>query len=215
MRYLSLALTLLLCPLPSMAWDDFGLLQITNANVEISQKSTLQIHTRLRTYRDSRQFYQFRAGPVYMHAISPRVLGLAGYYYITQDNDSRAANTATHRLWAGPQFRVLGARRWAIDTRHLAERFVVMGKDDSTRVRNRAMLIYSNGRLQPFVSFEALVQSGDWYERHAAGVQIRGKGQTSYSVSYEYRASPTGTGIHLIATTLQFRAFRLGPPHID
>jgi hypothetical protein len=140
---------------------------------------------------------------------------VAGYYYMSQDNSSRAANTTIHRFWAGPQFRVMEAKRWAIDTRHLAERFAVSGQKDYTRVRNRAMLIYRNGRLQPFASFEALVQNGDWYERHAAGVQIRTRGQVSYSVGYEYRASPNGPGIHLIATTLQFQALRLGPPHID
>lgn len=215
MRLLSLAITLSLCAVPTFAEDDFGLLHITNANLEINGKSTLQIHTRVRTYHESSQFYQFRTGPIYMHAFSPRVLGLAGYYFISQDDESKAANSTTHRLWAGPQFRVLQAKRWAIDTRHLAERFAVMKKEDYTRIRNRAMLIYRSDRIQPFASFEALVQNGDWYERHAAGVQIATKSQVSYSISYEYRASPAGRGIHLIATAIQFRAFRAGPPHVD
>lgn len=215
MRITSLALTFALCAIPAAAEDDFGLLHITNGNIELNGKSTLQIHTRVRTYYESSRFFQFRAGPIYMHAFSPRVLGLAGYYFISQDSEEKPANTVTHRIWTGPQFRVVEEKRWAIDTRHLAERFVVMGKDDFTRLRNRAMLIYRNGRLQPFTSFEALVQNGDWYERHAAGVQIAAQNQVSYSISYEYRASPTGRGIHLIATTIQFRAFRLGPPHID
>lgn len=215
MRRLLPILTLFLGALPATAEDDFGLLHITNANIDINGKSTLQIHTRVRTYHESSQFFQFRVGPIYMHAFSPRVLGLAGYYFISQDDEKKVANTATHRIWTGSQFRVLEAKRWAIDTRHLAERFVVMGKDDYTRLRNRAMLIYRNGRLQPFTSFEALVQNGDWYERHAAGVQIATKNKVSYSISYEYRASPASRGIHLIATTIQFKAFRPGPPHID
>ncbi len=216
MRFRSLALALAICVSPAAAEDDFGLLQITNANLEMNGKSTLQIHTRVRTHHDSRNFYQFRTGPILIHQFTPRVGGLAGYYYINQDNSSTPANTRIHRLWAGPQFRLLDARRWAVDTRHLAERFVVSGKDDYTRVRNRAMLIYKNGALQPFASFEALVQNGDWYERHAVGVQFRTKSQVTYGISYEYRASPTGPGIHLIATTIQFRAWRNGNiPHID
>jgi hypothetical protein len=75
MRFSTLALTLALSAFPACAEDDFGVLQITNANVELGEKSTLQIHTRLRSYQDSRQFYQFRAGPIYMHVIPPRVLG--------------------------------------------------------------------------------------------------------------------------------------------
>lgn len=215
MRLPTAALTFALCAIPAAAEDDFGLLHITNANVEISGKSTLQIHTRVRTYHDSSRFYQFRAGPIYMHAFSPRVLGLAGYYFISQDAESKAANTTIHRLWTGPQFRVLQTRRWAVDTRHLAERFVVISKDDYTRIRNRGMLIYRNGRVQPFASFEALVQNGDWYERHAVGMQWATKNQTGFSLSYEYRASPTGRGIHLIATAIQFNAFHRGPPHVD
>jgi hypothetical protein len=197
-----------------MAEDDFGLLHITNANLILSKKSTLQIHTRVRTYNDSRDFFQFRAGPILIHQFRPRVVGLAGYYIINQDRRLQP-NSNTHRIWAGPQFRVVDAKRWAIDTRHLAERFAVHDAKDFTRYRNRAMLILKNGVVQPFASFEALVQNGDWYERQAVGVQINTRGPVNYGFTYEYRASPAGPGIHLIATSIQFRAWRQGPPHID
>lgn len=214
MKFRSLAAALLLS-LPALtAEDDFGLLHITNANLELSEKSTLQIHTRVRTYNNSKDFFQFRAGPILIHQFRPRVVGLAGYYFINQDRNLQH-NLKIHRIWAGPQFRVLDAKKWAIDTRHLAERFAVVGAKDFMRYRNRAMLIYRNGRLQPFASFEALVQNGNWYERHALGVQINNRGPLNYGVSYEYRASPIGPGIHLISTTIQFRAWRHGPPHID
>ncbi len=216
MRSRSLALALAILVSPAVAEDDFGLLHVTNANLELTAKSTLQIHTRVRIYRDSRQFYQFQTGPILIHQFTPRVGSLAGYYYINQDNSSASANTRIHRLWAGPQFRLLDARRWAIDTRHLAERFVVPGGDDYGRVRNRAMLIYKNGSVQPFASFEALVQQGKWYERHAVGVRFRGRKQIAFGAGYEYRASPAGPGIHLITTSIQFRAWRNGHiPHID
>ena len=214
MQFSSLAAALFLFLPALMAQDDFGLLHITNANLELSDKSTLQIHTRVRTYNDSKDFFQFRAGPILIHQFRPRVVGLAGYYFISQDRRLQP-NLKIHRLWAGPQFRVLDAKKWAIDTRHLAERFAVVGGEDYTRVRNRAMLIYKNGRLQPFASFEALVQNGDWYERNALGVQINTRGPRNYGSSYEYRAAPAGPGIHLISTTIQFRAWRHGPPHID
>ena len=216
MRFRSLALALATLVASAAAEDDFGLLHITNANLELTTKSTLQLHTRVRTYHDSRNFYQFRAGPILIHQFTPRIGGLAGYYYMNQDNSSASANTRVHRLWAGPQFRLLDTRRFAVDTRHLAERFAVSGKDDYTRVRNRAMVICKSGPLQPFSSFEALMQNGDWYERHAVGVQFRTKNHVTYGFGYEYRASPTGPGIHLIATSIQFRAWRNGDlPHID
>jgi hypothetical protein len=216
MRFRSLALALATLVSPAAAEDDFGLLHITNANLELTAKTTLQLHTRVRTYQDSRQFFQFRTGPILIHQFTPRVGGLAGYYYMNQDNSSAAANTRVYRLWAGPQFRLLDNRRFAIDTRHLAERFAVSGKDDYTRIRNRAMLICKAGALQPFASVEALMQNGDWYERHAIGIQIQTRSQVTYGIGYEYRASPTGPGIHLIATSIQFRAWRNGDlPHID
>jgi hypothetical protein len=78
------------------------------------------------------------------------------------------------------------------------------------------MLICKAGALQPFASVEALMQNGDWYERHAIGIQIQTRSQVTYGIGYEYRASPTGPGIHLIATSIQFRAWRNGDlPHID
>jgi hypothetical protein len=214
MRFGSLAIAVLLSVSALIAEDDFGLLHITNANLELNGKSTLQIHTRVRTYDNSTSFFQFRAGPILIHRFTPRIVGLAGYYYINQDGSS-LENRRAHRYWAGPQFRVIDSPKWAIDTRHLAERFAVVEGKDYTRYRNRAMLIHKNGALQPFASFEALVQNGDWYERHAVGLQINTRSALSYAVSYEYRASPTGPGIHLIATTIQFRAWRHGPPHID
>ena len=214
MRFRSLAIAVLLSVSALMAQDDFGLLHITNANLELNGKSTLQIHTRVRSHNNGGDFFQFRAGPILIHQFTPRIVGLAGYYYVNQDR-RLLPNSTTHRIWVGPQFRVLDAKRWAIDTRHLAERFVAMEAKDFMRYRNRAMLVYKNGSLQPFASFEALVQNGDWFERHAVGVQIRTRGPLSYTVAYEYRASPTGPGIHLIATTIQFRAWRQGPPHID
>lgn len=214
MRFRSLAILALASSSVVMAEDDFGVLHITNANLELSGRSTLQIHTRVRTYENSTRFFQFRAGPILIHRFTPRVVGLAGYYYINQDGSS-PQNRQAHRYWAGPQFRILDYGRWAIDTRHLAERFAVVDGKDQARYRNRAMLIYKSGTLQPFASFEALVQNGVWYERHAAGLQINSRGALSYAISYEYRASPIGPGIHLIATTIQFRAWRQGPPHID
>lgn len=205
----------LLVSLPAvLAEDDFGLLHITNANLELSGKSTLQVHTRVRTYNNSSNFYQFRAGPILIHQFKPRVVGLAGYYYMNQDGPAKA-NKQIHRFWAGPQFRVIDSRKWALDTRHLTERFAVSRGQDYTRYRHRAMLIYKNGALQPFASFEALLQNGHWYERHALGIQVRTRNELNYGISYEYRASPTGPGIHLIATTIQFRAWRHRPPHVD
>ncbi len=216
MRFRSLALALATLASTAVAGDDFGLLHITNASLELTARTTLQLHTRVRTYRDSRNFHEFRTGPILIHQFNSRVAGLAGYYYINQDNPSAAANTRSHRLWAGPQFRLFDTPRWALDTRHVAERLVVLGKDDLTRARNRAMLIYKNGAVRPFASFEALVQQGKWYERHAFGVQIRTRRQITYGIGYEYRASPTGPGIHLIATSIQFRAWRNADlPHID
>lgn len=214
MKSPSLAIAALLSVSVLVAEDDFGLLHITNANLELSGKSTLQIHTRVRTYNNSSNFFQFRTGPILIHQFKPRIVGLAGYYYMNQDGSSRP-NRLIHRFWAGPQFRVLDGRKWAIDTRHLAERFAVIRNSDYTRIRNRAMLIYRSGAFLPFASFEALVQNGNWYERHAVGLQINTRRALNYAISYEYRASPTGPGIHLIATTIQFRAWRHGPPHID
>jgi hypothetical protein len=216
MRFRSLALAASLATLPVLAEDDFGLLHITNADFEFSSKATLQLHTRIRTYNDTSNFYQFRVGPILIYKIKPRITALSGYYYINQDG-LRPPNTESHRIWAGPQFRVLQRGRWAVDTRHLVEGFVVVDRPDFMRYRNRAMVKFKAGKWEPYGSFEALARKGDWFERYALGVQLPRRNRTTFTLAYEYRGEPNGLpGIHLIATTLQFSAWRNGEtPHID
>lgn len=205
---------LLLQPLRA---DDVESLHIVNANLDFKPGWTLQLHTRVRTFENMGSFNQFRGGPILMVQVRPRVVGLAGYYYINQNRRVVHQDFSLHRVWAGGQVRVLRHPNWTADARSLAERFVSGQFPDYFRFRNRIMVTRNGGgrRLLPFVSAEALRQQNIWYARYTAGVQYRLSPKVLTSIGYEYRASPTGPPSHILATMVQFERIRRVPPHID
>lgn len=196
--------------------DDVESLHIINMNLDLRPGWTMQLHSRVRTFENISAFNQLRLGPILMTQVRPRVLALAGYYYIDQNRRVVYQDFHIHRAWTGAQVRAAQRRYWSVDARSLVERFISSEFTDYFRFRNRAFLnLHPRRGLMPFASAEALRQQNIWYGRYTAGVQWRAGLRGLMSVSYEYRPSPIGAPSHILATMLQFDTNRLTPPHID
>lgn len=198
---------------------DVESLHTFNANFDLRPGWTLQLHTRLRTFENVSAFNQFRAGPILMVQLRPRLLTLAGYYHTSHHERVTHRDFRVHRIWVGAQARVLNRSRWTMDARTLTERFVSAEFTDHYRFRNRVMVSgrgEGNGRRWlPFVSAEVLRQQNIWYGRYTAGVQYRPRPGIMTSFGYEFRPSPNGPPSHVLATMIQFDRVRFTPPHID
>lgn len=192
-------------------------LHIVNVNLDFRPGWTLQLHSRTRTFESMSSFNQFRAGPILMVQMKPRLLALAGYYFIHQNRRVTYQDFHLHRVWLGVQGRVLSRRDWTMDARSITERFISSEFTDYFRFRNRLML-NGNGngrRWLPFISGEVLRQQSIWYGRYTAGLQYRPVPGVLTSFGYEFRPSPIGSPSHILATMIQFERLRRTPSHID
>jgi hypothetical protein len=199
--------------------DDAESLHIVNVNLDFKPGWTLQLHSRVRTFEDMGSFNQFRAGPILMVQFKPKLLGLAGYYFIDQNRRVTYQDFHIHRAWLGAQVRAVARPRWTMDARSITERFISSEFTDYYRFRNRLMINGNgngNGRKWlPFISYEVLRQQSIWYGRFTAGTQYRPAPGVLTSIGYEYRPSPIGSPSHILATMIQFERVRRIPPHID
>lgn len=219
MRGLFLVLSTAPVLLAQTSAHDAESLHIVNANLDFRPGWTLQLHSRIRTFERISSFNQFRAGPILMVQMKPRLLALAGYYFIQQNRRVTYQDFHLHRVWLGAQARVLSSRNWTMDARSVTERFISGEFTDYFRFRNRLML-NGNGdgtgrRWRPFVSGEVLRQQTIWYGRYTAGFQYRPGPGVLTSIGYEFRPSPIGSPSHILATMIQFERLRRIPPHID
>lgn len=196
---------------------DVESLHIFNLNLDFKPGWTLQLHSRVRTFENIGSFNQFRMGPILQVQLRPRVIGLAGYYWMDQNQRVIHQDFHLHRIWTGAQFRALQRPRWSVDARTVTERFVSSQFKDYFRFRNRVMW-NANGsgrKWLPFASAEILRQQEIWYGRYTVGTQYRaGRGLVT-AFGYEYRASPLGGGSHILATLIQFEGFRRMPPTFE
>ena len=195
--------------------DDFESLHITNINLDLNRRATLQVHTRLRTFENAGSYNQFRVGPILSVQVLPRTGVLFGYYLIDQNRREVHTRYRIHRIWSGVQVRAINRNRFWMDTRAVAERFVSTELVDYWRLRSRAMIWRPTPLGTAYLSGEALRQQRIWYGRYTAGLQWRLHQRLTLASGYEYRQSPAGGGSHIIATTLQWQGVVQTPQHVD
>lgn len=173
----------------------------------LSQKLTLQLHSRVRTNRDFSAYMQSRGGPILSYRWKPGIQWLAGYYFIDEDGVGNR-RTDFHRAFVGAQYQLLRSRGLNLEGRTLTERFVATRSGSFQRNRQRFTLSYGTGHWRPFLQGEALVQRGIWVGRFGGGVQRMLSGGGSFTVGYEMRQSASGGYMNLISTNLQLRLRR-------
>lgn len=194
---------------------DIETLHVTNFNFDFKPGWTLQIHTRARTFENVTAYNQLRAGPILLWQAAPRLTAIAGYYAINQNRRSTHASYGIHRYWGGGQYRLVARERWSVDGRGIVERHSSGAFKDYWRTRLRAYWTGTSKLGVPYASIEALAQQGIWYGRYTAGLQWKLSRSVIFGAGYEYRDAPVGQGSHIIATFLQWNAYRHTPPHID
>lgn len=195
--------------------SDFESLHTFNANLDLKPGWTLQIHSRLRTFKEAREFQQFRFGPILIWQAKPRLDILVGQYFLVQQPRSGEPTYKAHRTWGGVQYRLFTRPKYWIDGRSVLERHYSVAFEDYTRTRNRAMATFRVGSTTPYVSAELLRQQEIWYGRYTAGLMFRPTKKILVGLGWEYRDATTGPGSHIISTLIQFNGIRFVPEHVD
>jgi hypothetical protein len=190
---------------PALALSqDWGGLHIVQGELGLSQKLTVQLHSRIRTNDDFSAYLQSRGGSILSYRWKPGIQWLAGYYFIDEEGvDFRTTNF--HRAFGGAQYQLLRRKGFNLEGRTLTERFVTTRSGSFQRNRQRITLTIGEGQWRPYLQSEALVQRGIWVGRFGAGLQRMQRGGGSFSIGYEMRQSPHGGHMNLITTNLQFR----------
>jgi len=172
--------------------------------MQLTERSRLILHNRVRFYHHVTDFFQFRFGPIWNYDWKPRVQWQAGYYLLEQRSNDTLVTI--QRPWAGVQFRVYRNGGFSADWRNLIERHAFSGPGDFTRFRSRIGLNYQmRSGWQPFAGVEGLALRGHVVGRYAAGLSFQTSSGNLYGVGYEFRGDVSRPGAHLITTMVQFR----------
>jgi hypothetical protein len=167
----------------------------------------LTLHSRIRTQPFGLGFYQVRVGPIVSWDISKKTSLIAGYYYAQQERSADRDFIAGHRLFAGAEVDAIKTRRFAVNQRFLAERFLSDAAPDFNRYRLRSRLS-ALVPLAPYTSHEFFFDAHGWRSsRHSAGVRwsvMRGV-EFDMGYLYEYRRPNVGRNRHMWMTVLHFK----------
>lgn len=195
-------LWVLLLPLMA-AGQDIGSLHIFNGDVALGKGGLLQVHTRVRTDKRFREYFQFRGGPIYFHTLRPSVMLIGGYYFIDEDTEDGELNRF-HRTFGGVQFLTPTGKRMRLEARTLLERFKGVRDGDFWRARERLWLTYGQGKVRPYGQVEGLVQRGIPMLRLGSGLLFRGSKHDVWA-GYEFRQLPNGTHLHMVTSNVTIR----------
>ncbi|MGH9660291.1 MAG: DUF2490 domain-containing protein, partial [Bryobacteraceae bacterium] len=198
-----LALTCVLLGSPLRA-DDLESLHQLNFYQSLGKGVTLQIHSRLRTHHDLRDFYQVRGGPIVTWMATPRLQPVFGYYYIDQEAGVRDRDDL-HRFFAGGNTSVYAGPRFTADWRVLVERFVAGYNPDFTRIRTRTMFTVPGRRVTPIGYLEGLRASRIYTGRFGAGLSVQSGGWMKTSFGYELRQYPASPASHILFSIFDFQ----------
>ncbi len=184
--------------------QDWGSLHIVNADVPLSRKWTLQIHSRVRTNENFSDYFQFRTGPILYYQAAKR-LTLIGGSYFTNEKNAQDKLATFGRVFGGATVLVPSPRSIKWEARTLLEDFFATPRGTILRARERFWFTFGTKSLRPYVHVEGLVQEGNWNARIGVGAQkMLGKGRELF-MGYEYRQLPNGTTLHLLATNYTFK----------
>lgn len=174
------------------------------------------LHSRIRTQPGVLGFYQVRAGPIVSWRIRPRLALIGGYYYARQeqaDNDF----VGGHRPFAGGEVGLVEARRFSLDQRFLAERFLPGGGAHFNRYRLRTR-IGAKGPIAPYASHEAFADARGWRStRYSAGIRWKmlPAVQFDFGYFYEQRRASLAADRHMWITSIHLtRSSRRADPDL-
>lgn len=187
-----------------------------DVTLPLQPKVELVLHSRIRTQPGTLGFYQVRAGPIVTWRIRPRVALIGGYYYAQQeqvDNDF----VGGHRPFAGGEVAVVEARRFSLDQRFLAERFLSRAAEGFNRYRLRTR-IGLKGPVAPYASHEVFADARGWRStRYSGGIRWKmlPAVQLDFGYFYEQRRDTLAADRHMWITSIHLtRSSRRADPDL-
>jgi hypothetical protein len=178
-----------------------------DVTLPLKPKLELILHSRIRTQPGGLGFYQVRTGPIASWGAAPRMTLLSGYYYARQERKIDNDFIGGHRLFGGAEIAVADARRFSVDQRLLAERFLSDATADFNRYRFRSRLI-AKGSVAPYTSHEFLFDARGWRsDRHSAGIRWKALPalQIDLGYVYEHRRADLGPSRHMWLTSIHWK----------
>ena len=178
-------------------------------DVTLHPKPTLDlvIHSRIRTQPGGLGFYQVRAGPILSWDASHRISLLGGYYYAQQERKIDNDFIGGHRLLGGAEVALVDRRRFSLEQRFLAERFLSDAADDFNRYRLRTRLSATYS-VAPYTTHELFFDAQGWRSnRHSAGVRwnLLPAVQIDLGYLYEHRRTGVGPDRHVWFTSVHWK----------
>lgn len=194
---------LLLLPLACIA-QDWGSLHIVNGDLPVTNRLTLQVHTRVRTNDNFRDYFQTRGGPILTYQAARRLTLISGYYFVDEENQAGALSNF-HRVFGGMTLLVPSPRKIKLEGRSLLEQFVATRNGNFLRARERLWATFGTRKIRPYAQIEGLVQQGIPTGRFGFGAQFVLRGGRDLFLGYEYRQLPGNSNLQLITSNFQFR----------
>jgi len=186
------------------AQHDAESMHITNLEFTLNSRTTLQLHSRLRTRDAVREFFQARFGPIVQFNVNPRVTAIGGYYYIDQHHPGRKAAQWDdfNRYFGGASVRLVQHRKITVDWRNLIERFHKIPGGDFTRVRSRGGVNLNFRQWTTVGTFEMLRATNVTFFRTGAGINRRMNRVMTMGLGYELRQAPNRALSHIVVTNV-------------
>lgn len=164
----------------------------------------IMLHGRIRTQPRGSGVYQVRGGPLVEYELTRRVGVLGGYFFSSQE--AGGGWSSTHRPFGGVEATALSRRRYNIDVRVMAERFMPQGGRDFARYRERVRA-RAKWPAAPYASVE-------WFQdrqglrsiRYAAGMRFRLRDSVTLDAGcfFERRPERLGGDRVMLLTTFHF-----------
>jgi hypothetical protein len=179
-------------------------MHISNLDLTLNRRTTLQLHSRFRTRDAVREFFQVRFGPIVQFNVNPRVTAIGGYYYIDQHYPGRQAAEWDdfNRYFGGASVRLVDRPKITVDWRGLAEKFHSTPGGDFTRLRSRGGVNLNLRTWMPYGTFEVLRANDTVFFRTGGGINRRMSRVLTMGFGYELRQAPTRALSHIIVTTV-------------
>ena len=178
-----------------------------DATLPLKAGLELVLHSRMRTQPGGMGFYQARAGPVLSWDAAPRFAILGGYYYARQERKIDNDFIGGHRFFGGTELIAAETRRFSLDQRLLAERFVSDATEDFNRYRLRTRVSFK-ATLAPYTSHEFFFDARGWRSnRHSAGIRwsVTPGIQLDMGYLYEHRRPDAGPARHMWLTSFVWK----------
>jgi hypothetical protein len=210
-------LTAALLGIPAMARAEWGSMHSLDTRFDFTGRTGLLVHARVRTDRNLRRFFAYRAGPTLYHSLSRHWTALGGYTYAERAVPLRDDFDDFQRAFGGLSGKWNAPLRTTIESLTRAERVFGGATPTFHRYRQRFSWEIPRSPVTPLVTVETLVnrvsqgpQDHVWTKATLRAQLLLGfrlSSSVRLRAGYEYRQAVTGPAIHQILTIVDWTAY--------